>query len=50
MSQDYSKPNGNNQPCSNGWYALPMNNHACRKCGARIGEQCKADVRNNEKA
>ena len=46
---DYSKPNGNNQSCSNGWYGLPRNNHACRKCGARLGQQCKAET-NNHKA
>lgn len=45
---DYSKPNGKYERCASGWYALPRNNHACRKCGARLGEQCKAETRNPE--
>jgi hypothetical protein len=43
---DYSEPNQHRRQCSNGWYALPRNNHACRKCGARLGETCKAEMSN----
>jgi hypothetical protein len=45
---DYSKPNGRNQQCSNGWYSLPRNGHPCRKCSARRFDTCMWHTSNEE--